>query len=268
MVDAKALIIASFIAMVVSGVAGVLYYYSSLEPFRLIAHYDSPGPVLDKVSYIEYTVEDLEGNRYTARVYNDPASRTGRAELYSGDGTLLYTFHYTYSDTGLVEAWKEYPNGTRVEFTGGLIVLAEDAFFTGVNYTIAEGNATIAAFDPFPGAAPVFLPQYLADYLQVDWGLLASLIKHRAAQPSTLMDLSIVNGRVVYNGEEVDAVIIRMQPRVLNPPNKWAAATYLLGVVVDDNAGLPVTATWSIEVALGGQDYRLSYNVTAIEFSP
>ncbi len=267
MVDAKILIVSSFALMVVLGVIGVIIYYQQLEPFRLIASINAPGNILDKVTYIEYTVKDLEGNTYMAKLYNNPANRSGVGELYDANGTLLYKIRYTYNDNGLVSGSKILPNGTIIfNYTGGYIVELEDAFFTGVNYTISP-NGTIVAYDPFPGAAPIYLPVYLADYLQIDWNLLASITKPRNVNISRLVDLNIATGKTIYNGNEVNAIIIQTEPFVLNPPNKWAASRITMAITVDDKVNLPVVTSWSIEAASAGKSYLLSFNLTKIEFT-
>jgi len=265
LVNAKALIIASFVVTVALGVAGVILYYQQLEPLRLVANSGPPGTILDRVTYLEYTARDLQGNEYTVKLYNDPAARSGRGELYSA-GELLYIIHYRYDDNGLVAAWKTFPNGTLAfNYTGGFLVAAEEAFFTGLNYTVNDTAGVVLSYEPFPGAAPVYAPQYLAPYLNIDWNYYASIVKPRT-QPSNLMIVNVFPATVNYLGREVGGIVVTITPNVVNPPNKWAATSITLSLVAD--GGLAVVASWSYESIVGGVDYQVSYNLTQISFSP
>jgi len=265
LVNAKALIVASFAVTVALGVAGVILYYQQLEPLRLVANSGPPGAVLDRVTYLEYTARDLQGNEYTIRLYNDPAARSGRGELYS-DGELLYVIHYRYDDNGLVAAWKTFPNGTLAfNYTGGFLLAAEEAFFTGLNYTLDQAGANVLSYEPFPGAAPVYAPQYLAPYLNIDWNYYASIVKPRT-QPGNLVTVNLFPATVNYLGREVNGIVVSIVPNVVNPPNKWAATTITFSLVAD--SGLAVVASWSYESIVGGVDFQVSYNLTDASFTP
>jgi len=265
LVNAKALIIASFAVMFVLGVAGVILYYQQLEPIRLIANSGPPGEVLDRITYLEYAARDLQGNEYTVKLYNDPATRSGKGELYSG-GELLYILYYRYGDEGLTAAWKTLPNGTLLSnYTGGFLLAAEEAFFTGINFTVNDTAGTVLSYEPFPGAAPVYAPQYLAPYLNIDWNYYASIVKPRT-QPGNLVIVNAFPATVNYMGSEVNGIVVTILPNVVNPPNKWAATTITMSIVADNS--LAVLASWSYEAIVGGVDYQVSYNLTQVSFAP
>ncbi len=267
MVNAKTLIVASFVAMIVSGIAGVFAYYSYLEPFRAVAGIHNPVELLDKVTYLEYTVTDLEGNKYTVKLYNNPAERSGNATLYDSKGNIIAVFEYTYDEKGLSSARLSYPNGTIVDYNGSLIILAEEAFYTGANYTFATGNQTMISLKPFPGSAPLTMHIYLTPLLGINWDYLASIRKSPNAKPSEFMDLRVFESKIKYMGQETRAVILQLTPILVNPPNKWASALYTIALVLDPNTKVPVVPFASIEAGFGTQVYRLDYNLTSIEFS-
>jgi len=263
-VNIKLLIAASFALMLISAVVGVALYYNTLEPFRVLAQIDQPGPVLDKVSYIEYRGNKAGGGDYLVKVYNDPATRSGRAELYV-DGELYYTFYYTYDDIGLTSGYVEYANGTRVDYPGGLIVEAEDAFFTGLDFQMDVGNLTLYKMEPFPGVPPVYLLPYLGKVLQIDWNALGSITGGGATQASPISDIQFGTTTTTYKGEEVSTLAIYIQRGVTNPPNKWGFANIAATVVV--NNGIVVVTEWSVEVAIPGQDVAYNFSLVDIQFS-
>ena len=267
MVNAKTLIIASFVAMIISGIAGVFAYYSYLEPFRAVASINNPVEILDKVTYLEYTVTDLEGNKYVVKLFNNPAAGRGNATLYDAAGNIISTLEYTYDDKGLSSARLIYPNGTTIDYNGSLIIMAEEAFYTGCNYTFAAGNQTIISLTPFPGSAPLTMHIYLTPLLGINWDYLASIRKSPNDRPSEFMDLRLFEGNIVYRGQEERAVILQLTPVLVNPPNKWAAASYTMALVVDPDTGIPVIPFASIEAGFGTQVYRLDYNLTTVEFT-
>ena len=260
----KALIVGSFILMLASAVVGVAIYYSYLEPFRVLAEIKQPGPVLDKVTYIEYRGNKIGGGDYLVKVTNDPTTRSGKAELYV-NGTLAYTFYYTYADYGLKSAYIEYPNNTRYEYQGGLVVEAEAAFLTGLDFVMDTQNFTLVKFEPFPGVAPVYLLPFIGHTLEIDWKVLGSITGGGMGQASPLVDVQFGTVTVNYKGEEVDTIIIYIPRSLANPPNQWGYASYTATVVVDNN--LVVTTDWSVEVALPGQDIAYNFTLVDIQFS-
>jgi len=264
LVNIKLLIAASFALMLVSAVVGVALYYNNLEPFRVLAKMDQPGPVLDKISYIEYRGNKAGGGEYLVKVYNDPAARSGYAELYV-DGELQYTFYYTYVDYGLESGYILYPNGSRVDYQGGLIVQAESAFLTGLDFQMDMANMTLYKFEPFPGVAPVYLLPYLGKVLQIDWNALGSLTGGDPTRASTIADIQFGTTTVEYKGQEVGALSIYIGRGVVNPPVQWGYANYVATVVVDN--GIVIATQWSVELAVPGQDIAYNFSLVDIQFS-
>ncbi|MCE4601187.1 MAG: hypothetical protein F7C38_06450 [Desulfurococcales archaeon] len=259
----KAIIIISFIATIISAVIGVAVYYSFLSPFRAAANEGNLEEVLGKVTYIEYNVSDQQGNKYIVKVENNPTAKSGVAELYSGD-SLEYKVYYNYSGSGLTYARIEYSNGTVKEYRGADVVVLEDFFLTSLKFNIEPANLTVTDFSPFPGVAPVYLPKFLGERLQVNWDMLAS-IRRGTGNVSSLMEVRVGMGKLVIMGKEVSGATLVLNPSAPNPTVKWSMLSY--SMFLTDMKGLPVVGSWSVSITTPGQEYRLTYNLVTIHFS-
>ncbi len=258
----KTIIIASFILVIVSASIGVAIYYSYLSPFRVLAKEQGLEGILSKITYLKYNATDQDGNNYLIELVNNPQEKSGRADLYE-NGKLLYTFYYNYTATGLTSAKIVYSNGSIRTFNGAEVVLVEDYFFSSLQFSYNSQNKTVNLFKPFPGVAPVYLPIFLKDRAQVDWGQLSHIT--RRGEPSQIMEARIGSGSAKFMGKTVKGATILLTPRVINPPNDWTRLTYSLFITKYN--GIAVLPAWSVGLTVPGKQYQIEYALISVKHS-
>ena len=236
------LVIASlFVLTIISAVVGVAIYYESLSPIRLVSRCSKVGDVLDKVTYLEYNVSDMQGNKYVIKVDNNPSTRSGTVEMYSG-GNLVMKVEYKYEDR-LKYIKITYQNGTNKTYQGLDASKYEEPFYTSINlqYNQSSGAANISVF---PGVGPLYLPCFVGKAAQINWKYYASLVKPRNL-PYGLVDVSINFGKTKYKGQEINAVVVQITRRGAIQ-NKWILPVYNLALA--DMNGVPVAVSMSVDV--------------------
>ncbi len=144
-----------------SAVGGAAIYYMHVSVLNTLAEPPSIGESLDKVRYMEYTIR-IGGDEYLVKIYNEPGSRSGRAEIYRG-GELLYTVNYRYGENSLVSA--EMVKGGEAETLDP--VEYEEQFITSVKVTVTPAGNIEA--EPFPGIAPLQAVFYITRAMGVNW---------------------------------------------------------------------------------------------------
>ena len=256
----KAIIISSFILVIISASIGVAIYYSYLSPFRALAREGSLGGLMAHVTYLEYNATDQDGANYLVKLWNNPSGENGKAELYK-EGSLQYTLYYNYTANGLTGAKIVYPNGTVKDYTGAKVVAIEDYFLSSIEVEMNATSNAVLGFKPFPGIGPVYLPLFLKDRAQIDWSQLAHIT--RRPEPSRLMDVRIGSGSVKLLGGTLKGATVIITPRVINPPNVWTKLSYTMFLA--KYRGIVIVPTWSVELTVPGHEYRVEYALLNIK---
>lgn len=242
--NAKLIIAALFILMVILGVTGVVLYYKSLAPLRDVKECTTVGDVLDRVKYLEYNITDQAGNFYLVKVYNDPATRSGTIEYY-GNNTLIAKASYTYGTRLESFSISYLDTNTSINASGTNIYIFEDKFYTSLNMTYNE-TVGITGAEPFPGIAPIYMICYVGKANDINWDYYASIIKPRNYTLG-VMDVQVSYAKTLFLGEETDALLVRLVRRG-TAINMWTYPLYEF-VLVDYN-GLAVANTIIVDIAM------------------
>ncbi len=255
MLSYKSIIVASFALMILSALAGVAVYYMHVSVLKSLGGPAQLGDVLDRVSYMEYRLEDPTGT-YTVKVNNDPASRSGTIEVYK-DGSLVEKYYYEYGNNQLLKLEREA--GEQREVLDP--VDYEEAFLTSVRFEV-QPDAGITQVRGFPGVGPVYILYYLEGVLGVKW---ASLLEPRGQRPLVNVNMEYV--RVSSEAGSFFGVRIVIQGQgplaVLTPLGNWG-----LGPMVIEAAkvkGIPVAVKFQYTVIQETGEETVSWELVSLE---
>ncbi len=255
---AKTLIILLFVLTLASGIVGAYIYFSYVGPVEKLEEGNIPtlSQVLDRIDEIEYSITVNETS-YIVKLDNDPGTRSGVAELYYANGTLVYKIKYKYSDELLESVTTIYPNGTTKEENPQVY---EPYFKTGIYLRLAGQKAEMG---PAPGIGPAYLIYYLTDELDIDWRALTS---PRGGQPSQLVDINVVPSDVEFMGETVRGVTLGLIPtNPLFSPTVWGMPEYTIDLVVAND--IVVAPYYKLVLTLQTGEYTAEVKLTSISFS-
>ncbi len=256
----KLLIVSLFVLTVISAVVGVTIYYSSLDPVRLLAGCSGVDSVLDKISTLNYTITDTEGNTYRVVVKNNPASKSGTAEMFQG-GNLSLKIEYRYS-ARLESITLEYPNGTTKTFEGINASVYEEPFYTSLIFDYNQSSGSVRV-QPFPGVGPVYLLCYVGKAVDINWAQYASLRKPRTTAYG-LVDVSMSFGKTEFKGEEYNSILIQISRRGAIA-NKWVLPVYAASLI--DYNGVPVSVSITLDIPSPQGGERIVFRVTDLTVS-
>ena len=245
----KVLAYITFIAMIVSAVAGLYVYFGYVGVLKDASKKVTLEEALSKVSRLEYTLID-GSNTYTVVVDNDPQSKKGTIEVYSGE-ELLYTLEYEYSGNSLVSLVNVTANRTQLD-----PIEYEEAFMTSI-YFSQDLSGIINDVKAFPGVGPLFGFQYVSNSLAVDWNRVLS--PRGASSPFTIAFRNIESPLGSFRG--VEATLSPTGPLLVS--SKWAQ--FFTSFQVAKVNGALVTLRFSMSGTLDVVDVNISYEVTSLE---
>jgi len=240
--NVKLLLASLFILTLVLGVAGVLVYYESLKPLRLVASCTNVSSVMDKVKYLQYNATDESGTHYIVKVTNNPSTRSGTVELYV-NGTKTETLKYKYGER-LESLTIYYSNGTVRSVKGLQVYSYEDMFYTSINLKYNSTTGAVRA-SIFPGIGPLYGICFVSKATDVNWDYYASLRKPRS-MPLQPMKVDIGFGKTNFQGEKLDSVVVKLSRNTVSLPNKWFLPIYTAEIV--DYHGVPVAVYYQVAV--------------------
>ena len=226
-ISAKIVIVALFIATAATATFGLTVYRAHTAPLRALDDLGgySPGSILDKYSYVEYSFNlssPVRNETYKAKLYNNPEANEGRVELYRGD-ELLYTIRYTYED--------EIASLERIDAEGNTTSLNLNEtlqwFYTSIKLTLVGGD--IVDIEPFAGAGPLIAAYFLTEELRIDWG---DVLGQRQAGFSIVDIVQLVPVSTSIGDQEYRGVLVQMTG--ISPafaPTVWALPTITMTLV-------------------------------------
>lgn len=245
----RLLIYLSLVGMIASAGLGLYTYFSYVDVLKEVPERATIEDALRGVKRLEYTLRDGD-SVYRVVVNNDPESKRGAIEVYSG-GTLLYILEYEYSGNRLVSLVNVTANRTTLD-----PIEYEEAFATSV-YFSQDITGAIQSVEAFPGIGPLFSFQYVSNSLAVDW---ESVLDPRGAtSPFDVIFTTIDSPLGSYRG--VEATLHPGSPVLV--PSKWAEFFTLFQVAEVD--GYVITLRFSMTGALGAAEVEVSYEVLSLE---
>ncbi len=251
----KTIIMASLALMMLSALAGVGVYYMHVSVLKSLGGTTQLGDILDRVSYLEYRLEDGSGT-YIVKVMNDPAMRRGTIEVYK-DGSLIEKYYYEYGNNQLLRLEREV--GDQREALDPIDY--EEAFLTSVRIEV-QTDAGITQVRGFPGVGPVYILHYLEGVLGVDW---ASLLEPRGQQP--LANINIEYVRIPSEAGSFFGVRIFVQAQeplaVFTPLGNWGLGPMVIEAAKVD--GLPAAVKFQYTVLQETGEETVSWELISLE---
>ncbi|MCE4608458.1 MAG: hypothetical protein F7B61_05825 [Caldisphaeraceae archaeon] len=252
---ATVLMIVLFAATLVSSGIGLYTYSSYSKPLKTLSSNPSMFNLMNKVSYLKYTISSPKFGKMYVVVNNDIMGHNGTASLYNGTtNKLLEKIIYKYGSNGLVSMKEVVGNATIPMNTTYYKAFYTSEFIFTNPYT---GAKTML---PFPGMAPILGVYYIGNLYNISWKDLSS------GQPSRSSPYASVNIGFVeasFNGKTYKAVAISIAPST-TAFSASATISIRLSATIIYISGVPVAS--QMIISTGASNY-LAYNLTSIKTS-
>ena len=237
----------------ISAAGGATVYYMHLSVLRSLSSPLSLGESLDMIEYLEYRIV-IGGEEYTVKIYNDPESRSGTAELYRS-GQLLYTVNYSYGENTLISL-EMVKDG---EVTTLDPVEYEERFLTSLSLT--SGPAGELSAEPFPGIAPLQGVFYITRAMGVNWD---SFIRGTGPGVPVTINVDFVGVETPLGSSRgIHVSIVPQNPAL-------AISVWMKGIFSFELAridGLLIAPRMAYDVVLAGGEGGIGFEVTDIKLS-
>jgi hypothetical protein len=160
-----AIVVALFIATIISAVIGYSYYHSYRAVLASLETPPSLESVLSRVSSFKYRISYYNGSSWIVLVNNDNAHRRLNITFMEGNGTVIAYYLIGYSGDQIIYAVKVDPHtGNRTSLD---IAKIDAPLRTSVEViTTPTGEVGV---EPFPGIGPLYALYTITKSLSIDW---------------------------------------------------------------------------------------------------